>query len=182
MDALLEKRIKDIEKETSKSWEEWLTFFESINAKDLNHTKIAQAVSKQGVQDWWSQGVTVAYEQFIGRRVVGQTCDGDFSASISKTQPGNMDQTLQFWTGLVKDKKEFNSIPLKEEARTSATEKWRYWRAKLEDGSELNINIQNKADGQKSVLTINHDKLKSTDEIDQWKSYWKAFIQNPPAA
>ena len=35
--------------------------------------------------------MTIAYEQLIGRRVVGQSCAGDFAASASRTLPGDPD-------------------------------------------------------------------------------------------
>lgn len=49
------------------------------------------------ISEWWAQGVTVAYEQIIGRRVVGQSCEGDFAASASRTVPGDPDSVRDRW-------------------------------------------------------------------------------------
>lgn len=71
---------------TGKSMAEWLALLD--NPHNMPHKEMAAFFVQQGVSAWWAQGLTVAIEQHIGRRVVGQTCTGTWSASVSKTVPG----------------------------------------------------------------------------------------------
>ena len=71
-----------------------------------------------------------------------------------------------------------NEVKITSEKRISRTEKWRYWSCELEDDSKVSVNIQTKPDGQKSMLAINHDKLRSADAVEQWRSFWRQFYTN----
>ena len=70
---------------TGKSWSQWFAILDKAKAKDLPHKEITELLrGKHGVPPWWSQMVTVGYEQERGLRVKHQKCDG-FSVSGSKT-------------------------------------------------------------------------------------------------
>ncbi|GAA1712526.1 hypothetical protein [Propioniferax innocua] len=162
------------------TWAEWLEILEPH--KDLDHpamaAKVLEHINARGASkspEWWAQGVTVAYEQHIGRRGVGERCDGSFSVTVSKTMPSDMDATLAAVDAVAAGRDELAGIPLAGEPRTSATEKWRYWRADLADGSKITINIQNKTNG-KSVAAVNHDGLASNEHSDELKAWWRAFL------
>jgi hypothetical protein len=166
--------VKAIENSTGKSWEEWLKFFKKIDAEKLTHKEIAQKVYAAGTPGWWSQMVTVAYEQHIGRRVAGQDCNGEYSVSVGRTVDGTMDNAMERWVSLVGEQKEFSDIAISRGPDVSKTEKWRYWRSGLSDGSVVNVNIYEKAP-DKAALSIQHEKLESTDQVEHWRTYWKAF-------
>ncbi|MFV0392529.1 MAG: hypothetical protein ACK5KP_11730 [Paludibacteraceae bacterium] len=167
--------IKSLETGTGKSWEEWLFFLENIQAKDLPHDEIAKKVNEHGANAWWSQGVTVAYEQHIGRRLPGQTCDGDFQVTVSKTISGNVDDVLAKWIVSVEGITQFDGVKITREPAISQTEKWRYWRCGLEDQSTISVNIQNKSGIGKSSLSINHNKIQRFEDLERWRAFWKAF-------
>lgn len=167
--------IKALETGTGKSWEFWIKFLESIDAQSLSHDEIAKRVNREGANEWWSQGVTVAYEQYIGRRKPGQTCHGDFQITVSKTVKGTMDEVLGKWEKTIQDIIQFDGVKITRAGSSSQTAKWRYWRCGLEDGSTVNVNIQTKQGGEKSSLAINHDKLNSAEDAERWRSYWKSF-------
>lgn len=97
------KNNKALETGSGITWQNWLQFLKPHAA--LNHTDMARLVHAEIVRvgkskspEWWAQGVTVAYEQYIGRRAPGQTCDGNFSVTITRTVPGDMDASLRAWT------------------------------------------------------------------------------------
>lgn len=173
--AIKPSNIKSLETGTGKSWEEWLQFLDGIHAKDLPHDEIAKKVNEHGANAWWSQGVTVTYEQHIGRRLPGQTCDGDFQVTVSKTVVGNMNDTLAKWTASVEGITQFDGVKITRIPTTSQTEKWRYWRCGLEDESSISVNIQNKPGNEKSILAINHNKIQRFEDLERWRSFWKAF-------
>src|SRR5690606_39188985 len=80
---------------TGKSWQGWLDFLDGIGARDLSHTEIARAIVETGeASGWWAQGITVAYEQHIGRRQPGQRPNGGYEVSVSKTVSGSPEEAL----------------------------------------------------------------------------------------
>lgn len=167
--------IPAIETATNKKWSEWLIFMNDIDAKNLNHKEIAKKVYEECGLSWWSQAVTVAYEQEIGRRLPGQRNDGSFEISVSKTIDGDMDMGLEIWLKAVKGRNEFNRAKLTNEPGLSHTDKWRYWRCTLDDGTKVGVYISNKAN-RKSQLAIQHVKIASAKKADIWRSYWKDFV------
>ena len=174
--------ITGIEKTTNRTWEEWLTFFESIQADQLDHPTIAKHAYDQlmNIEDinagWWAQSITVAYEQHIGRRAPGQSGEGDFQVSVSRTIDGTMDLAMQRWIGLTANLVEFNSCPIVNAPRTSTTDKWRHWRVDLEDTTRVTASAQQKSD-HKAILTVTHTKLTSHQQVEHWRSFWKEFLQ-----
>jgi hypothetical protein len=167
--------IAAVEKATGKSWEQWLKFFDSIKAKNLSHKEIARKVYESGTPGWWSQMLTVAYEQHIGRRVPGQDCDGEFNVSASKTLKGTMDEALERWIKLTKNREEFSDIAISRVPNISKTEKWRYWHCGLADGSRISVSIYQKSPDKVS-LGLGHEKLESVDHAEHWRAYWKDLL------
>src|SRR4051794_4569208 len=71
---------------TGRTWKEWFAVLDKAGAGAWPHKDIARHLhDKCDCPDWWSQMVTVGYEQARGLRVRHQKCDGEFSASVSKT-------------------------------------------------------------------------------------------------
>lgn len=167
--------LEAIERATNKSWGEWLQFFEEIHASRLSHQEIAQkAGDLGGAPNWWRQMVTVAYEQHIGRRIPGQDCDGQFNVSVTKTVSGTMDDALAAWKKRTEGLSDFSDVSISRGPSVTSTEKWRYWRCGLADGSRVNVNISLKSPG-KTTVSIQHEQLESTEQVEHWRSYWKGF-------
>ena len=65
---------------------EWFALLDEAGAATWKHRDIATwLVAEHHVDPWWSQNVTVAYEQARGIRQPGQRQDGSFEASVSRT-------------------------------------------------------------------------------------------------
>lgn len=174
------KHKKALETGSGITWDEWVKLLAPY--RDLDHTDMAKITldkiherGKSKSPEWWAQGVTVAYEQYIGRRKVGQQSDGKFSVTVSKTLPGDMDEALATWLSQVDGVQEFDGIELRGMPRVNRTEKWRYWRVTLDDDSTISVNIQTKPSGDKSTLSINHDKLAQESDVERWRTYWKSY-------
>lgn len=166
-----------VKKATGKGWEKWFTILNQEKAAKFEHKEIAKLLSgKYEVDGWWAQSITVEYERHLGKRQVGQVKDGTFQTAVSKTLPGNLDQVLKKWLDKVRDVKEFNSIPLAGKPVISKTEKWRYWRVDLRDGSRVTITVGTKT-ADKTILTFSTEKLKDQDAIEHWKAYWKDYLK-----
>lgn len=169
-----------IEQATGISWEDWVKTLDDAGAASLSHTKIA-ALSDQKMPEhvsnsgWWAQGIAIAYEHHNGLRAPGQASDGKFSASASKTFGGDKDAAFHRWTEVVAGHKAFGQVPVEEEPSTSATEKWRYWRVKLVDGTRVSVTISDKPGG-KSTVAVQHSKLEAAEQIRGWKQVWKDLL------
>jgi hypothetical protein len=165
-----------IKKATGKSWQEWLTVLHQMKAGELSHKAIARKLyDEYKIAGWWAQGITVEFERAIGRRGIGQTCDGDYQASASKTVTGTMDQALKAWKKCVSDARDFNGVAFANRSRTSKTDRWRYWRVDLADQTKVTIVIGDKGAG-KAHLAVNHEKLPNKKAVDLWKAYWKISL------
>lgn len=162
---------------TGKTWAEWVALLDSAGARNMPHKEIAQWLYDSGhlTLPWWGQMVTVGYEQRIGRREAGQRCDGEFTAGASKTLSGTLDSVLETWQARVKGVGDFNGVPLEGPPRVSSSDKWRYWRVNLADGTQVSVNIGLKSEG-KIGLAVDHAKLADKDAADSWKAFWKSFL------
>lgn len=172
--------IKSIETGSGIAWDVWLGLLDPY--KDLNHTEMANIaldeIRKVGAStspEWWAQGVTVAYEQHIGRRQPGQTSAGDYSVTVSKTLEGDMTDVVARVVERLSGVDAFDGINLLRPGAVSETKKWRYWRCGLADGSTVSINIQTKPSGDTSSVAINHDKLRRASDVQRWRGFWKTF-------
>jgi hypothetical protein len=71
---------------TGKDRAEWFALLDEARASTWSHKAIASwLASEHDVDAWWSQGITVAYEQARGIRRPGQRQDGTFEATVSRT-------------------------------------------------------------------------------------------------
>lgn len=71
---------------TGRGRDEWFARLDAAGATGWKHRDIATwLVTEQRVDPWWSQNVTVAYEQARGIRRPGQRQDGTYEASITRT-------------------------------------------------------------------------------------------------
>jgi len=164
-------------KATGKTWPQWQAVLRAMNAATLPHKEIATRLHREhGVSGWWSQTLTVQFERAIGRREIGQTSAGDFAAAASKTLAGDKDQALKAWQQLVGRRRAFGGVAFANAPSAKRTEKWRYWRVALADGSKVTIVIADKGAG-KALLGVNHDKLSNAKAVRRWKAFWKDFLQ-----
>src|SRR5699024_7577437 len=134
---------------TGRAWAKWLSQLEDTGARTTNHTEIAQKALElmpdaTDNKEWWVQGVAVAFEQQAGLRQPGQSSDGDFKFSVSKTFAGDKDAALQAWLDEFGDRTEFNGVEIEGSASTSSTDKWRYLRIKLVDVTRYSVIIDHK--------------------------------------
>lgn len=169
------------EKVTQREWSEWVAVIDGMGGRDLSHPDIVPLVQDEIAHldlknhGWWAQGITIAYEQYIGRRIPGQQGDGTFAASVSKTVVGSMDAAITAWIALVAGRTSFNGHDVMDEPTTSVTAKWRYWRCQLEDDSRVNVTVNETAPGRCRVA-VQHGQLVSPEAAAECKAYWKTQL------
>ncbi|WP_435737548.1 hypothetical protein V5D56_02810 [Cellulosimicrobium sp. PMB13] len=71
----------------------WFALLDAQDATTWTHRDIAAwLVEEQGVDGWWAQSLTVAYEQERGMRAPGQRSDGTYEVSPSRSVVGTLDE------------------------------------------------------------------------------------------
>lgn len=158
---------------TGRTWAAWRKALDALGAKDLPHKDIVLRLgADHDVSPWWRQMITVEYERMIGRRSVGQRCDGAYTAGASRTLPLSQDDAFAAWAKRAKRHATCNGVKPNGPARTSRTDKWRYWRITLTDGSRVIVNVAAK-DAAKSVVTVDHEGVTTKVAAARWKTYWR---------
>jgi hypothetical protein len=160
---------------TGHDWAHWLAVLDERGARGMGHAAIARLLHAEGVGRWWSQMVTVGYERMIGRRAVGQTCTGSFSANASRTILGTMDSAREAWAALNAERAEYAGAVATGEPRCTDSANWRYWRVDLDDGSKVAVMFSEKPGG-KAAVAVNHDKLGSAEAVAAAKAFWKPLL------
>jgi hypothetical protein len=75
---------KALEK-TGHGLDHWFDVLDRFGAVDKGHTQAARHLYEvHGVDGWYAQGITVAYERARGVRAPNQRCDGEYEVSVSK--------------------------------------------------------------------------------------------------
>lgn len=169
---------------TGIEWEEWLVLLERAGGESLSHRQLARVagalIEERGPcpnPDWWAQSVAIAFERHIGRRMTGQGEDGTFQASCSRTLVGSLDEIAAAWAL----RADVDGLPLgltwQGEPRLSSSEKWRYWRCGLSDGTRLVVSVGSSPRGDRSVLTLTHEGLPDAGSRERSLAGWRAVLQ-----
>ena len=81
---------------TGKLPEDWFAILDAAGATEWKHPAIARwLATEHAVPPWWTQAITVRYEQARGLRLPGQQADGTFSVAASRTIDGEQREAIQ---------------------------------------------------------------------------------------
>jgi hypothetical protein len=157
-----------VEKRTGKTWAQWLKLLDKAGAKKLTHAEIAAYLNKKcGLSSWWSQMVTVGYEQARGRRVKYQTATG-FQSSVSKTVAVPLKELYEAW----EDSSARAAWLGKERMNIRKATARKSMRITWSDGAtSLEVNFYSKS-ARRSQVVVQHTKLESAKAVEQSKSFW----------
>ncbi|GAA1397728.1 hypothetical protein [Luteococcus peritonei] len=175
------KRLAEV---TGRTLEQWTAELDALGCQEEDHATTARripAMLPNGVENkgWWAQSVTVEYEKAIGRRVVGQTCEGDFQLSVSRSFHGSRDEAIAAWQRVVQDMSEVDGVALATEPAITRTEKWCRWRVRLADGSRVVAQCYDKPtpDGTaRAAFSVTHEKLADAEAVEHWRAVWKPLL------
>ncbi|GAA3527083.1 hypothetical protein AFL01nite_04100 [Aeromicrobium flavum] len=180
-------KASSISTATGVDWSAWDAWLRAEGALDLPHPEIAKLalrrVHELGItthagngkpfnDGWWAQTIAIEFGHQHGLREKGQSSTGDHAVSASKKVVGSLDDLLDRWLAAVAGQTDFDGVKLEGEPRISSTEKWRYWRAKLTDGSSVNVDIS--ADR----IAVQHAGLESAADGERWRPYWKTVLSS----
>jgi len=168
------------EKATHKSWEQWIDELDQMGAREMTHTELARKLydqldGKLENHGWWAQGITVAYEQYIGKRIPGQLANGLFELAVSKTIATSRDDLFAAVVEWFEIQDDLNGqVALK--PRSSETPKRSNWRCDFADGSKFAATVE--GNDTKSKLVLSHTAVPSKQEADGWKAFWGIVAQD----
>ncbi len=164
------KSISDqaVSAKTGKTWEQWFSILDKAGATKMTHPEIAVLLSsKHGVAPWWSQMVTVTYEQARGLRQVHEKPEG-YQISVSRTLKTPLTSLYKTFAdaSLRKDWLPEDGIKIRKVTTNKSM------RVTWKDGkSSLEINFYKK-DPQKSQVVVQHSKLADAKAAEKMKGYW----------
>lgn len=152
---------------TGRDWKTWRELLDAAGARKLTHAEIAVLVhTKYGVGDWWSQMVTVGYEQLVGLRQKYQK-PGGYSVSGSRVIAVPVER---LFAAFDQDKQRRKWIVDEIVVRKATPNK--SMRITWSDGkSSVNVNFYAKPGGRSSVQ-VEHEKLASAAAAGRMKKFW----------
>lgn len=153
---------------TGRAWDEWLKVLDRAGAKAMPHKDIALMLSRKfEVPDWWSQMVTVGYEQARGLRLVNQKADG-FAANASRTVGIAVKHLYDAWSDPKMRARWLADAPLEVRRSTDGKSIRMTWTA---GGSHVDVGFFAKG-ANKSSVQLEHSKLKSAAAVARQKAFW----------
>lgn len=92
--SLLKKDARLVER-TGHGWAHWFAVLDAFGAAHKGHTASARHVgAAHGVDGWYAQEITVAYERARGLRGTNQRMSGEYEVSVSKVLPAPVGEVV----------------------------------------------------------------------------------------
>lgn len=92
--ALLKRDARLIDK-TGHGWAHWFAVLDAFGAAHKGHTASARHVGEDhGIDGWYAQEITVAYERARGLRATNQRMSGEYEVSVSKVMPAPVGEVV----------------------------------------------------------------------------------------
>jgi uncharacterized protein YndB with AHSA1/START domain len=162
-----------VHRATGRDWAEWVRILDRAGARRMSHKEIALYLSRRcEVPDWWSQMVTVGYEQARGLRDVYQHADG-YAANASRTIDVTVDRLYNAWSDPRARARWLPKAPVEVRRAVDGKSLRMAWKS---GGSRVLVNFSSKG-AAKSAVHVEHGKLASATAVTRQKSYWSAALE-----
>jgi hypothetical protein len=174
---------------TGHGFDHWFAVLDRFGAVQKGHTAAARHLYEaHGVDGWYAQGLTVAYERARGVRVVNQRCDGAFEVSVSKTVASTVPVIVAALSA-PRQRARMKStdpelIPALEQGlqgpkskgfviRPDGLGRFRYaW-----GDTTVQFYLQPKA-GNKVLVTVTHMKLADAKSVERRRDAWRELLNS----
>ncbi|HEY1536670.1 MAG TPA: hypothetical protein VGF76_21765 [Polyangiaceae bacterium] len=161
-----------VARRTGKSWAQWFQLLDAAGAAQLDHKGIVAVLAQRhGVGPWWQQMVTSAYEQARGKRET-QTADEGFQVDIVKTLELPLAKLFRFWSEPAERNKWLADDRFSIHKATASKSIRARWGRGV---SRIDVDFCEKGPS-KSQVTVQHNKIESSDAAEQMKAYWAKKI------
>jgi hypothetical protein len=173
---------------TGHGLDHWFAVLDTFDGVAKGHTAAARHLyDAHGVDGWYAQGITVAYERARGVRAVNQRCDGEYEVSASKVVSATTRDIVKAfadrrerrsWTdGIDADLAGALSSALSARTAKGFTVKpngQAHVRFKWNDTTVL-VQLWPKPKGKVSV-TVTNGKLASAEMVEERRRKWRAAL------
>jgi hypothetical protein len=161
-----------VKAKTGKTWKEWFAVLDRAGAKKMTHQEIANYLhTKHAVPPWWTQMVTVTYEQQSGLREKHQRPDG-YQISVSRT----INVPLSKLYKSVASEKSRNAWLAEKDLVVRRATANKTMRVTWSDGKQnLEFYFYPKGDG-KSQIVVQHSKIPDAKNAAKLKTYWSTAL------
>jgi uncharacterized protein YndB with AHSA1/START domain len=161
-------------KATGCDWKSWIGLLDKAGCADLSHKEIAALVHARWpkIGGWWAQMVTVGYERAKGRRAKNER-QGSWRVSSSKTVAVPVVRLFSAWKDAAKRAawlKDHRFTVRKANAPKSMRITW------VDGKTSVEANFFAKG-AKKSMVAIQHDKLRSAKDVAKMRVYWSKALE-----
>lgn len=157
---------------TGKAWDQWLAILDKAGAVAMPHKAIASLLAEKfGVPPWWSQMVSVGYEQARGLREAHQKPDG-FAASASRTVQASLDRLYGAWADPKLRSLWMGEAPVTVRRSTDGKSMRITWGA---GDSRVDVNFYAAGAG-KSRVQVEHGRLGDSGDAREKKAFWSTAL------
>jgi hypothetical protein len=181
---------KALEK-TGHGLDHWFGVLDRFGGVEKGHTAAARHLyDAHGVDGWYAQGITVAYERARGVRAVNQRRDGGFEVSVSKVVAADGAAVVKAFSEARRRSRWMSGVDaalgkalataLKSTrfvVRADGQGRFRY----LWDGTTVQFYLLPKPGGKVSVVVTNA-KLKSAAMVEERRAQWRRALTSLASA
>ena len=156
---------------TGRGWDAWFGLLDAHGA--TAHGEIAAHLrDAHGVDGWWAQTITVAYEQDRGLREAHQQADG-FTVNTSRTIDAD---PADVHLAVVDDRRRRGWLP-DAPLRLRTARPPKSARFDWGDDARVNVFVLAKSEGRSSIH-VEHTRLESADDVEPTREYWRARLDD----
>jgi len=157
---------------TGRGWQAWFAVLDDWGAATRTHTEIARWLrAEHGVENWYSQSITVGYERARGLRAPGEHADG-FAVSASKTIAVPVGRLFEAFDDEALRAQWIDGGDLRLRTATAPKSARYDW----EDGStRVNVEFADKGEA-KSNVGLSHERLPDADTAEEMKTWWRGRL------
>ena len=173
---------------TGQGLDHWFAVLDGFGGVGKGHSALARHLhDDHGVNGWYSQGITVAYERARGARALNQRMSGDYEVSVTKTVNGDTRAVARAFTDVRRRAKWLSEADSELSAALTAA-----LRAKSSKGfvirpdgmgryrykwgtTTVQFYLIPKGAGRTSVV-VTHLKLESAAALEERRQQWRAAL------
>ena len=158
---------------TGKSWKEWFALLDKAGAHKMEHKDVALYLYEtHKVDGWWSQMITVGYEQARGKREKHQRAAGHYDISVSRTLEVPFSKVFNVWQNETVRNKWLKENGLTIRKATPNKTMRITW---VDNNTSLEVYFYSKGPA-KSQIVVQHSKLPDSKAADKMKTYWSKAL------
>ena len=157
---------------TGRGWDEWCDLIEAWPGRADGHTAIASHLEfEHDVDGWWAQTVTGGYERIAGLRLPHQMPDGTFTANKSKTITADAEIIVE----MLRHPDDHTALFPGHETELRSRPGAKAIRIAIGNGVVV-IGVEARPNSRAKV-TIMHEKLPTSEDVERWKFYWQDWLE-----